>query len=131
MQIVFGSILAISLLLAINFSGRIAAGRNISAQRVELEQNIQTLEIRATSLKADLNFVSSDAFVEQWARKEGRMVKSNERLVVPVPGQVTAQPVATPVVPLPTPEHAAEAQNWQLWWRMFFDGPPPDLGPKN
>lgn len=131
MQIVFGSILAISLLLAINFSGRIAAGRNISAQRAELEHNIQTLEVQATSLKAELNFVSSDAYVEEWARKEGRMVKNNERLVVPVPGQVTPQPIATPVVPVPSPEHLAEAQNWQLWWQIFFDGPPPDFGPKN
>jgi cell division protein FtsB len=94
MQIVFGSILAISLLLAINFSGRIAAGRRIEADRDSLLRNISTLQARATALRSELDYVDSDAFVEKWARKEGRMVKGDEVLVVPVPGRATPMPAA-------------------------------------
>jgi cell division protein FtsB len=124
MQIVFGSILAITLLLAINFSGRIAAGRNIAAQRGELERNIRTLEARSTALRARYDFVNSDAFVEGWARDEGNMVRPNEYLVVPVPNQST--PMATPTpLPMLAVQPEAAVENWQLWWGLFFDSPPP------
>ncbi|MCC7207961.1 MAG: hypothetical protein IT323_11690 [Anaerolineae bacterium] len=124
MQIVFGAILAISLLLAINFSGRIAAGRRIEAERGELMNGIATLEAQATALHTELNFVNSDAFIEQWARRDGRMIRNDEMLVVPVPAQTTPQPAPTLVV-APPPADQSAAQNWQLWWQLFFDSPPP------
>ncbi|PJF37273.1 MAG: hypothetical protein CUN49_01060 [Candidatus Thermofonsia Clade 1 bacterium] len=126
MQIVFGAILAISLLLAINFSGRIAAGRQISAQRQELLYSIETLQARATALRTELDFYSSDAFIEEWARREGKMIKAGEVLVVPVPPLTTPTPVRTPT---PLPAIVARGQsapsNFELWWQLFFDSPPP------
>src|SRR5437588_2260758 len=101
MQIVFGSILAISLLLAINFSGRVAAGRRIEAGRHDLLKSITTLQAQATALKSELNDGNSDTFVERWARKEGKMVKGDEILVIPVPGQATQAPLPTPFVSVP------------------------------
>jgi cell division protein FtsB len=126
MQIVFGSILAISLLLAINFSGRIAAGRQLNAQRQELLYSIQTLEARATALRTELNFYASDAFIEEWARREGKMIKPGEVLVVPVPPFTTPTPIRTPT-PLPEVVTRRESapSNFELWWRLFFDSPPP------
>ncbi len=128
MQIVFGSILAISLLLAINFSGRIAAGRKIEADRDTLMNDIGTLQARATALNGELDYVSGDAFVEKWARKEGKMVKPGEVLVVPVPGRMPPQAAPTPFVPRPSTDQHADAQNWKLWWQLFFDAPPPSDG---
>jgi cell division protein FtsB len=128
MQIVFGSILAISLLLAINFSGRIAAGRRIEADRDSLLKNISTLQARATALRSELDYVDSDAFVEKWARKEGRMVKGDEMLVVPVPGRATPMAAPTPFVPATIGDQQPEGQNWKLWWQLFFDSPPPSDG---
>jgi cell division protein FtsB len=126
LQIVFGSILAISLLLAINFSGRIAAGRQIDAKRDALDHSISTLKAQATALKSELNFVNSDAFIDQWARKEGRMVKPNEVLIVPVPGPSTPQPSPTPFVAIANNTQQETTQNWKLWWQLFFDAPPPN-----
>ena len=124
-QIVFGAILAISLLLAINFSGRIAAGHKVESEHENLLHQISTLGAQATALKGEYNFVNSDAFIEIWAHGEGKMVKDGEVLVVPVPGVATPQPTPTPFpVDLslaPTPQ----AQSWELWWRLFFDAPPP------
>lgn len=124
MQIVFGAILAISLLLAINFSGRIAAGRRIEAERGELMGAIASLEAHATALHTELNFVNSDAFIEQWARRDGRMIRDDEMLVVPVPAQSTPQPAPTLAV-VPAAAEESSPQNWQLWWQLFFDLPPP------
>jgi cell division protein FtsB len=125
MQIVFGAILAISLLLAINFSGRIAAGRRIDAERGELMDTIASLEAEATALHTELNFVNSDAFIEQWARRDGRMIRDDEMLVVPVPAQSTPVPAPTMVVARPAAPEDDAPQNWQLWWQLFFDSPPP------
>jgi hypothetical protein len=126
MQIVFGSILAISLLLAINFSGRIAAGRRIETERDNLQEVIGTLQARATALRSELNFVQSDSYIDQWARGEGKMVKGDEMLVVPVPGLVTPAPVPTPFISPQVNDPRSETQNWKLWWQLFFDSPPPD-----
>jgi len=124
-QIVFGAILAISLLLAINFSGRIAAGHKVEAEHENLLGQISTLSAQATALNGEYNFVNSDAFIEIWAHGEGKMVKDGEVLVVPVPGVATPQPTPTPfpvdLSAAPTPQ----AQSWELWWRLFFDAPPP------
>ncbi|CAG1000575.1 MAG: septum formation initiator family protein [Anaerolineae bacterium] len=124
MQIVFGSILAISLLLAINFSGRIAAGRNIASERGDLEQAIQTLAAQATALRSELGYVSSDAYVEAWARRDGNMIKPGEVLIVPVPPQRTLQPMPTPTLPALAGAPEAETENWKMWWNLFFDAPP-------
>ncbi len=128
MQIVFGSILAISLLLAINFSGRIAAGRAIEGKRDDLEKSIETLQAQSTALKSELNYVNSDSFVEHWARTEGKMVKGDEYLVIPVPGLTTPEAVPTAIVQIPVDAQAPETQNWKLWWQLFFDSPPPSEG---
>lgn len=125
LQILFGSILAISLLLAINFSGRIAAGRQIVAQRDDMMKSISTLQAKATALSSELSYVSSEDFVNQWARGEGKMVKPDEVLIVPVPGAMTPQPTATPFVAVASNNQNEDAQNWQLWWQLFFDSSPP------
>lgn len=130
MQIVFGSILAISLLLAINFSGRIAAGQRIQSELSALQATITRLQAKATQLHGELGFIKSDAYIEQWARgPEGNMAKSGEKLVRVVPGQPPAvQPVATPINPTMGAGSAQdEVQNWQLWWQLFFDSPPPGV----
>ncbi len=126
MQIVFGSILAISLLLAINFSGRIAAGRQIGAQRQEMLYSIETLQARATALRTELNFYASDAFIEEWARREGKMIRPGEVLVVPVPGRTTPTPIFTAAPPPEIIQRRDTApSNFELWWQLFFDSPPP------
>src|SRR5258708_34631080 len=99
LQIVFGSILAITLLLAINFSGRIAAGRQIESKRDDIQKSISTLQAQATALQSQLNYVNSDAFVEEWARREGKIAKPDEVLLAPVPGPMTPEPSPTPVFP--------------------------------
>ncbi len=124
-QIVFSSIIAISLLLTISFSGRIAAGHKMEAERDELVVNIATLRAQATALKGEYNYIQSDAFIDAWARGEGKMIKGQEVLVIPVPGQVTPQPTPTPFKIDPGIQAVEENETWTLWWQLFFDSPPP------
>jgi len=125
MQIVFGSILTISLLLAINFSGRIAAGQQINGKLADIKDKIATLQIQATGLKSQLDFINSPAFVDQWAHTEGKMVKPDQVLVVPVPGLIVGQPTPTPAPISIAQSQPKDNANWKLWWQLFFDSPPP------
>ncbi|MBN2472504.1 MAG: septum formation initiator family protein [Anaerolineae bacterium] len=126
LQILFASILAIGLLLGINFSSRITAGQHIQRDRTVLEMEIATLEAEQVMLQAELDYARSDEYVAAWARAEGKMVMQNEVLIIPVPAG-SPLPTATPshpVVDLFEPETQL-VENWQLWWALFFDSEPP------
>lgn len=129
MQIVFGSIMAISLLLAINFSSRIAAGRRIETEVGYLQSTINAMQMQSTALASELNYVQSDSYVEQWAHTEGMMVRPDEVLIITVPGRQDPQPSPTPFVrPATGTAGVSGMPNWHLWWQLFFDEPPPNLG---
>jgi hypothetical protein len=124
-QLMFAVILAIGLILTINFSTRITAGRPLLEAYETIKNEITLLEQEQQRLLTQQDFAQNDYYVEQWARDRGKMVRSGERLVIPVPSASTV--VITPVAV----DFAAfdpgfdEPENWELWWLMFFDDPPP------
>ena len=134
MQLMFAAILAIGLLLAINFSSRIAAGQPVQQLHAQVKAEIELLRQEQAALIAERDYVRSDAFVEQWARDEGKMVRSGEVLVIPVPSTSTLAEVeaaasagaesqrSVPVVTSPP-----QPDPWQVWWALFFDTPPPNF----
>ncbi len=89
LQIVFAAILAIGLLLVINFSGRIARGQQMEAERVRLQATLTVLEQRQIELKKERDYAASDASIEVWAHTEGKMVRDKEVLVIPIPAVTT------------------------------------------
>lgn len=128
LQIVFVSILAIGLLLAINFSARIRRGQQIEDLRGQIEATINIELTANTALRQTESYVSSDESVARWAHSEGKMVRPGENLVIPVPGQIS--PTPTVFRPKPTAEieevDEDEEPTWELWWRLFFDQDAPD-----
>jgi cell division protein FtsB len=127
-QIMFAVIVAIGLMLAINFSSRVSADRELRAVRDAVQQEIDQLKREQGQLIDQLNYVQSDAFIETWARSEGRMVREGEVLMVLFPANTTASAAPTPE-PLPVlpPDVSQPTPTWQLWWAMFFDSPPPQF----
>jgi cell division protein FtsB len=124
-QVMFAAILAIGLLLTINFSSRITAGQPLQEAYDRTVAEVTQLRQEQAALIAQRDYVQSDAYVEQWARNEGKMIREGEVLVIPVPSGVSVEPtaVAGPEVPLQTAPPEPEA--WQLWWSLFFDTEPP------
>ncbi|MBI5669453.1 MAG: hypothetical protein HZC41_15725 [Chloroflexi bacterium] len=127
-QIMFAAILAVGLALAINLSSLINSARPLQDKYRQLADEITRLERDQANLIIERDFARSDAYVENWARNEGKMVKPGEVLVVPVPSGIDMQPT-----PIPEPEIAVETtppepQPWMLWWALFFDSPPPTIG---
>jgi len=82
------------------------------------------LERQQSSLISELNYVKSDAYVETWARDEGKMILEGEVLVLPQPMNNTVEAVATPVSFAAFETTPPEPENWELWWALFFDTAP-------
>lgn len=126
LQVMFATVLAIGLILAINFSTRIASSRVQRDIYTNVENEVEQLLIERATLVAERDYVQSDAFVDQWARGEGKMVRAGEVLVVPV-APIGERPQITPTPQLFTTIQTSppEPDIWTLWWALFFDEPPP------
>ncbi|MCC6615825.1 MAG: septum formation initiator family protein [Anaerolineae bacterium] len=126
-QIMFAAILAIALILAINFSSRIAATQPLQQTYDEVSGEIERLRDEQSDLIEERDYVRSDAYVEAWARDEGKMVRPGEVLVVPVPSAVDVEsaPVDAPLIEVET--SPPQSEPWVVWWALFFDSAPPDL----
>lgn len=126
-QLTFAAILAIGLMLAINFSSRIAADQALRDVQHRVVLEIELLRREQAELVAELEYVSSDAFVEDWAHHEGKMVREGEVLVVPAPASIAVEAAPPVVVPVEIETTTSEPEPWRLWWSLFFDTPPPEL----
>lgn len=126
-QIVFAAILAIGMVLGINFSSRIASSRPLRAYYESVETEIAQLRREQQALIAERDFALSDAYVEQWARSEGRMVRPGEVIVIPVPPNAAAQSTPSVLPPVEVDTSTPEPARWMLWWSLFFDSPPPNF----
>lgn len=130
-QVMFAVILAIALMLAVQFSTRINDERNLKAIRDTVEREIETLRREQGQLIEDLAYVQSDTYVENWAISEVRMVRDNMVLVIPITSRSTITNLNQQAVPVNTANIETtlpEPESWQLWWLLFFDNPPPDFG---
>ena len=126
-QIMFAAILAIALILAINFSSRIAATQPLQQTYDEVSAEIERLRVEQGNLISERDYVRSDAYVEAWARDEGKLVRPGEVLVIPVPSAVDVDttPADAPLIEVET--SPPQSEPWVVWWALFFDTAAPDL----
>lgn len=127
LQIMFAAILAIGLILGLNFTSLIASGQPLQELYQQVNGEIDKLQQEQAALIQERDFAQSDAFVAQWARSEGKMVMPGEVLVVPVPSGAQAEVTPAPEPTIEIETRPPEPEPWQVWWAMFFDGPPPKL----
>ena len=125
----FAAILAIGMVLGISLSSRVASSQPLRTFYNSVETEIAQLRSEQAGLIEERDFALSDAFVEQWARGDGKMVRPGEVLVVPEPiGGIESVSNAEPAqntefVPVDTTP--PEPDPWELWWALFFDSTPP------
>lgn len=125
-QVMFAAILAIGLILAINFSTRISEGQPLQQAYLRIQEEISRLEAENTALIARRDYVRSDAYVESWARSDGKMIRQGDVLIVPVPG-VAVVPDSAPPPIIAVDADTGAPETWTLWWSLFFDSPPPEF----
>lgn len=103
-------------LLVVEFNTRLEELKRLSAQRDEMRARATQAAQTQFALLTEVAYAQSTAAVEEWARTEGHYVRPGDRPVVPVevPGSAPVAPPAPTVVPTPL-------QNWEIWWKLFFD----------
>lgn len=126
-QIMFAVILSVGLMLALQFSSRIQADRDLQRIHEQVIQEIEFLQQQQDDLLDELNYVKSDSYVERWARDEGKMLKEGEVLVLPQPLESALELASTPIPLVEFETTPPEPENWELWWALFFDTPPPSF----
>ena len=124
-QVMLAVVLAFGLVVTLNFSGRIKLDRDLARIHARFAAEIDTLLEEQQNLIEELSYVKSDAYVEYWARDEGKMIRDGEVLIMPQSSVVqgTTARSSVPLVEFQTT--APEPANWELWWALFFDGEPP------
>lgn len=127
LQIMFAAILAIGLILGLNFTSLVSAGRPLQQLYDQVTDEITRLEAEQTQLLQERDYARGDAYVEDWARDEGKMIKPGEVLVVPVPSGSTVETTPEPAPSIALETKPPEPENWQLWWALFFDSSPPSF----
>jgi len=122
-------VLTIALFLIIDLGRRTTAGYYVSQAETQLKEDIQVELALKQKLIERLEYVKTDAFVEQWAREQAHMVRPGDRpLLLITPAAPSAEPGVAPssnVVGSTQP-----VPNWHHWWRLFVNSEPGTLRPR-
>lgn len=125
LQAMLAVALAFGLVLTLNFSGRIKLDHDLGRIHARFSAEIDALLEEQQDLIEELSYVKSDAYVEYWARDEGKMIRDGEILVMPKSSSVQSSAQQSTVRLVEFQTTAPEPENWELWWALFFDGEPP------
>jgi hypothetical protein len=103
------------ILVMIEFNARLEELNRLDDQRDEIRATATQAMQTQFALQTQVAYANSTAAVQEWARTEGHYVQEGDQPVVPV-GKPGSEPVVvnTPTS-IPTP-----AENWQVWWELFF-----------
>jgi len=104
--------LGVGVAIAVNSTGNILKLWGAGSRLSEAEQTLVEKEAENATLKARLEEVKSDEFVEREARDKLGMVREGEILVVLPQTEESSNPQA---INLPD-----DSTNWQKWMRLYF-----------
>ena len=113
--VVLGGLVLLAFLVIV-FNNRMAEQRQLVAESVEIQAELDALRLTDANLDAQLAYATSDAAVEEWAYEEARWVRDGDQPVVPV-----SPSERTPIAPTEETPEPAVHKNWQIWWALFFD----------
>ena len=99
------------------FGQQIARARQMRAEELRLEQAVAAKQAYHDGLVVRLEYVHSDEYVEQWARKDAKMARPGEVVVVVLDDAATDPSTGA------TPATDAEPESRPFWvelWELIF-----------
>ena len=109
-------ILVVPLMADIN--GRIGVLRRMHQQQTLLNQELARARAEQETLEKQLQFVTGDEYLEQWARIEARMTRPGEVAIIPLYQEQTQPETSASGASSPTDASLSTSQQWH---RLFFD----------
>jgi len=110
------AIVAVILVLG-DLNRRMADALRLERESAVAQTVVASLESENARLRTQIAAATSGALVEEWARREAKMILPGEHLVIPVAPQ-GGTPQATPS---PTPRPLLPSR-WDVWWELLFGG---------
>lgn len=121
-QVLVLLVVVASLIIVLDLNRRAQEGRSVGVNEESLQADVLAETTRQAQLQATLAYVTSEAYVADYARNEAGYILPGEKRIVPLP--LTATP-APPPLSTPTPDPALSAYPWQAWMRLLTDAPFP------
>jgi cell division protein FtsB len=108
------AIVAVILVLG-DLNRRMADALRLERESAVAQTVVASLESENARLQTQIVAATSGALVEEWARRESKMVRPGEHLMVPIPPQggtpqATPSPTSRPLLP----------SRWDVWWELLF-----------
>jgi cell division protein FtsB len=107
--------LIVAFFLVMDLNSRINDLFRLSAQRDQMQAEVNSLTKTKVMLKTQIAFATSDAFVAEWAREQAGFGKPGDIPIIPLPQQdftPVPQTAATPTI--------QPVEHWEKWWALFF-----------
>ena len=111
---IFLSLIVFILMLGLNSS--LSEYFRLSSQKNEMTERIVKLESTQIAIETQIAYAKSDKAVEEWARTYAKQVLPGDELIVPLPEENNNPRVN--YLAEPTPDNS---ENWQIWWKLFFE----------
>lgn len=133
MYLIVIAVVAASLFLMIDFAVRAAALFRARQEAQQLEYEINRQLLIQERLRARLQYVQSDAYIEEVAHTRLKWTRPGETLVVvvnPPSSGATIQEEAPPPAANDSLERGdipASTPPWMQWWWLFFRSSPPEI----
>jgi cell division protein FtsB len=96
---------------------QVVRARQMRVEEVRLERAVAAKRAHHDDLVAQLEYVQSDAYVEQWARKDAKMARPGEVVVV-VPKESGTEPVVD--APSASTVDSESQPFWVELWDLVF-----------
>ena len=101
--------------MLLGLNSRLSELFRLSDQQTIMQTKVASLKNTDVALNTQIAIATSDLAVEAWARDQGHMAQSGDRVIVPLPPSSATQAMAYSATKTPNP-----AENWQIWWDLFF-----------
>ena len=108
-------VVTIALFLMVDFGRRAWDNYRLSREVKALEEEVTAFRAENKALKERLEYVGTDAYIEEAAREKLHWVQPGDTAIVVIPQKVEEAPSLTP-----PPAESIEKPNWQRWWDLFF-----------
>ena len=108
-------IIAILVLMMLDFNNRTQTMYALEAQQVMLETRQVQLQQTKDKLEAQIAYATSAQALEEWAREKNKQINSGDiPIILSAPENITPTPT-----PQPT-QQTVNFTNWEIWRELIF-----------